>query len=354
MMAQTPPLSRRGLEFTGGWAPNRSLSSDDVMIRAGVTFVFDAISDARVDGDSDFVPDNLGQEVFVSGITTGASEHFGIDPAITFFQDATGAIGLVTTEDDGDPDRAEVIVRGTIGQIDGVTVIENVTMFDVVRFSAPLPSPVDIAAADLADGAGEAFEALFARLNAVTVIDDYPAEGVDGTVRVVDASGDTATVFIDKDTNIDGSATPTTPVSMRGVVGQFADQGGTLDYGYALMPRELLDIEPADGIGDGGMPDVGLPTAFSLAQNYPNPFNPSTTIAFSVPADGAAQRVTLAVYDVRGRQVRTLIDAKMEPGRHTVSWNGRDDRGRTVSSGIYLYTLRTGAEAFTRKMTILK
>jgi hypothetical protein len=286
---------------------------------------------------------------------TGAAEHYGPDPAITYFQDASGGIGLVATDDDDVPDRAEVIVRGTIGQVDGVTVIENPTMFEVVRFSAPLPTPVELTASDLDDVVGEAFEGLFARFERVRILDEFPGEGMDGTVRIVDDTGDTATVFIDADSDIDGTTAPVdTVVSIQGVVGQFADQGGVLDYGYALMPRELLDIDFATGIGDGEDPDIRLPAAFALTQNYPNPFNPSTTIAFDVPSNGAGETVTLTVYDIRGRLVSTLVERELEPGHHTVSWNGRDERGRAVSSGIYLYTLRAAGETFTRKMTVVK
>jgi hypothetical protein len=98
-----------------------------------------------------------------------------------------------------------------------------------------------------------------------------------------------------------------------------------------------------------------LPKSYSLSQNFPNPFNPSTTIKFDIPdIEEGAQYVDLTVYDIRGRRVRTLIDAEYEPGRYTVAWNGKNDRGSSVSSGIYLYTLRVGKQHFTRKMTVLK
>jgi parallel beta-helix repeat protein len=100
---------------------------------------------------------------------------------------------------------------------------------------------------------------------------------------------------------------------------------------------------------------IQLPRNFSLFQNYPNPFNPSTTIAFDLPGNaGVKQSVRLAVYDMRGRLVRTLIDSALDPGNHKIHWNGRNDREQSVASGIYLYRLKTGDETFTRKMTVLK
>jgi len=94
-----------------------------------------------------------------------------------------------------------------------------------------------------------------------------------------------------------------------------------------------------------------LPSVFALKQNMPNPFNPSTTIAFDLPR---ASRVSLRIYDQRGRLVRTLVDEAMGPGAKTVIWNGLDDRGQRVNSGVYLYLIEAGEFRTTRKMTLLK
>jgi hypothetical protein len=106
-------------------------------------------------------------------------------------------------------------------------------------------------------------------------------------------------------------------------------------------------------VGEGG--EVSLPGAYRLWQNFPNPFNPSTTIAFEIPGNPeVSQPVRLTIYDIRGRTIRDLIESSLEPGRYKIHWDGRDDRGLVVASGIYLYTLRAGGEALTRKMMILK
>ncbi len=118
-------------------------------------------------------------------------------------------------------------------------------------------------------------------------------------------------------------------------------------YGGGGAP--VLIDEPADP------PVMQLPKTFRLAQNYPNPFNPSTTIAFDIPgAAGTKSPISLIVYDPRGRRVRTLVDSELKPGTHTIHWDGRDDRGQPFASGIYLYTLKTGDEIYTRKMVLLK
>jgi rhodanese-related sulfurtransferase len=98
---------------------------------------------------------------------------------------------------------------------------------------------------------------------------------------------------------------------------------------------------------------AGLPRSFSLSQNSPNPFNPSTVIAFDIPA-GSEGMVSLKVFDLRGRVLDTLVDGLLQPGRHTVFWDGRDRNGRELSSGVYLYRLSTPGWSQTRKMVLLK
>ena len=94
-----------------------------------------------------------------------------------------------------------------------------------------------------------------------------------------------------------------------------------------------------------------VPGAFSLGQNFPNPFNPSTTIPFVLPA---AARVRLEIFSASGQRVRQLPDQALSPGFHELVWDARDNLGRSVSSGIYLYRLQLGDRAETRKMTLLR
>jgi hypothetical protein len=90
---------------------------------------------------------------------------------------------------------------------------------------------------------------------------------------------------------------------------------------------------------------------FGLAQNFPNPFNPSTTIRFSLEE---ASHVRLAVYNVAGQEIRTLMDASCGQGSHSVVWDGRDAHGRSVTSGVYLYRLAAGERVAIRKMVLAK
>jgi len=93
------------------------------------------------------------------------------------------------------------------------------------------------------------------------------------------------------------------------------------------------------------------PRRYALEANYPNPFNPQTAIRYSLAGPG---RVTLAIYDVLGRRVRTLVDHSQAAGRYQVEWNGLDDQGRSVASGTYLYRLDAGSFRQTAKMSLVR
>jgi hypothetical protein len=121
-----------------------------------------------------------------------------------------------------------------------------------------------------------------------------------------------------------------------------------------------LDIygETATYINQGMMPttvDIDKAAAIShpilLAQNFPNPFNPSTTIRFWIKEAG---RVALVVYNVAGQHVRTLVNKDMQAGWKSVTWNGTNSHGNSVSSGVYFYCLKAGGKVLTKKMVLLK
>ncbi len=92
-------------------------------------------------------------------------------------------------------------------------------------------------------------------------------------------------------------------------------------------------------------------TNFTLSQNYPNPFNPETTISFSIPIDG---KVELAIYNIKGQKVKTLINENKLQGRHTVVWNGRNETGKMAASGIYFYKLTSVGRTQVKKMLLMK
>lgn len=110
-----------------------------------------------------------------------------------------------------------------------------------------------------------------------------------------------------------------------------------------------MTIEGPSAITESGLDE--LVRGYSLHQNYPNPFNPSTTISYSL---ASALHITIAVYDINGNRVKTLLNTNMPGGTHRVTWDGTNNSGDRVASGIYLYQLQTGNYTHTRKMLLLK
>jgi flagellar hook assembly protein FlgD len=95
-----------------------------------------------------------------------------------------------------------------------------------------------------------------------------------------------------------------------------------------------------------------IPTVFALGQNVPNPFNPQTLIVYDIPV--AVTSVSLDIYDVAGRHVRNLVRGPVAPGRLNARWNGEDDRGRPVASGVYYYRLDAGSFRATKRALLLR
>ena len=113
-----------------------------------------------------------------------------------------------------------------------------------------------------------------------------------------------------------------------------------------------MDVLEIKKTGVTGVEDAKfLPADYNLFQNYPNPFNPTTIISYSIPN---VSYVSLKIYDILGREVKTLINSEQNIGIHNVQWNGDNNYGSKVSSGIYLYKLEAGNFTKTKKLVLLK
>jgi len=168
------------------------------------------------------------------------------------------------------------------------------------------------------------------------------------TLETMATSADSAVVTI----GIGEGETPLT-VLTGGMALNPASAGNTLIEATALGfytteagSSTVYVTSSATGIFDGK-----VPSKLALGQNYPNPFNPTTTIDFVLPA---TMHTELAIFDVRGRRVVTLLNRSMSDGVASVTWDGRDQNGVPVSSGIYFYRLVAGTTVQTRKMVLLK
>jgi hypothetical protein len=134
-------------------------------------------------------------------------------------------------------------------------------------------------------------------------------------------------------------------------VAEFDNTGGVSHQ--TDMNVHTLVFQPAAIGGEEGMGPV--PLSYRLDQNYPNPFNPSTVISYVVPGSRETTRpVSLEIYNLRGQFVRSLVSDNKGGGEYSVHWNGTDEYGVKVESGIYLYRLQTGEITSLRKMTLLK
>ena len=116
--------------------------------------------------------------------------------------------------------------------------------------------------------------------------------------------------------------------------------------GYGVWKRPFAEMMQVTGARTDEAPRREL-----AIRAYPNPFNPSTTIRFSL---SGATPVRLAIVDITGRHVRTLVDEIRNAGEQRVSWDGKDDRGSVVGSGVYLYRLDVEGESRTGKLSLMK
>ena len=125
--------------------------------------------------------------------------------------------------------------------------------------------------------------------------------------------------------------------------------GATDDDSSAVHIDEIWynETPTAMGISD----DVPIASSYKLGQNYPNPFNPTTHIRFNIPETGL---VNITIYDMLGRQVKTLINNTQDAGYRSIIWDATNDYGKPMSAGIYLYQIQTGDFIQTKKMVLLK
>ena len=125
----------------------------------------------------------------------------------------------------------------------------------------------------------------------------------------------------------------------------YGDPGLWQDYGMFL---DNVSVRAPVGISDDPMI---IPLASKLHANYPNPFNPTTTISFDTPKDGNVQ---IDIFNIKGQKVKSLVNDHFAPGTHKVVWNGTDDQGQNVGSGIFFYRMKSEGYETNRKMILMK
>ncbi|OYD17315.1 hypothetical protein CH333_01210 [candidate division WOR-3 bacterium JGI_Cruoil_03_44_89] len=280
--------------------------------------------------------------VTIKGIVTAADEVFGTSKV--YLQDQGWGMCVYDETVEGAVDIGdEIVVTGSVDFYNGLTELTSATLEVSSLPTLWSVCPILIGCPSLNDTVGETYEGLLTQINYVTTEDHFPAEGSNGIVTITDSLDNDATMFIDDDTDIDGTTAPWVPFNVIGIASQF-DYSSPYWEGYQIMPRSLDDLEL--GVEEEEPVAVAL-----LSQNAPNPFRTRTTIEFSIVKSGYA---SLKIYNVSGQLVKTLVDGHMENGTYTRTWNGRDENGRTVASGTYFYKLESGGFSRTNKMIIAR
>jgi len=147
---------------------------------------------------------------------------------------------------------------------------------------------------------------------------------------------------------IEGTGTSTTP-------NQYSFIDADLPPGTFSYRLKQIDFDGAYNLSQIIEVTIAAPQAFALEQNYPNPFNPNTRINYQIPNDIAAgEMVSLTIYNLLGTPVKTLIHRKHAPGFYTASWDGTDEMGKIVPTGIYIYRLVVANYVSTKRMVLMK
>ena len=195
-----------------------------------------------------------------------------------------------------------------------------------------------------AAGLNEATEGMLVKVFRYRIVDPtkWPAAGKNSSKMYFTNGTDTVEVFVDKETDIDGTPVPTGWVNLIGVVDQF-DTTDPRNGVYEIRPRSVADFQIVTGVADR---DPNLPTSYALSQNYPNPFNPVTTISFDLPE---SEVVKIRVFDLLGKVVATLHEGKLAAGYHKFNFSGVN-----VPSGVYFYRVESKNFTDVKKMTLVK
>lgn len=143
-------------------------------------------------------------------------------------------------------------------------------------------------------------------------------------------------------------------INTYGETQELVDQVVELSLRFQILTPYTAFYSDPDGDPTTNVDDKELPDEYLLKQNYPNPFNPETQIEYVLPQDAGVQKVTLKIYNSLGQLVRILVNDFQSPGIHNAVWNGRDNKGNMLSSGIYFYVLETGNIRLSKKMILLK
>ncbi|MFZ5515578.1 MAG: T9SS type A sorting domain-containing protein [Candidatus Zhuqueibacterota bacterium] len=288
----------------------------------------------------------LGYVVTVSGVVSASPEDFLGDYIL---QD--GELpwrGIWVNDAAHVPQRGDSVrVTGKVEENYNVTRLNLVTAFDSVGVGKTIvPMKITTGQATTGSAEAESYEGTLIQFDNVLVSDPFPdAPNNYGELEINDGTGG---YRVDENSDFGGNFDSTYALNDR--IETIIGIGWFSFYNYKLEPRNLDDVMghyPAGVSNDRGV----FVQNYALNQNYPNPFNPSTTIQFSI---GANELVQVSVFNVLGQKIRSLVNEHRVAGQHSIQWDGLNEFGQKVSSGLYFYNLKAGDFVQTKKMILMQ
>ena len=285
--------------------------------------------------------------VTVSGVVTADSADFSNE---YFIQDGNAPWnGLWVRDSINKPKRGDnITITGPVQENFSQTWINAPTAFRINSRNNALPAPVVVKVSAIRTGAAtaESYESMLVQVRNAAVVNPF-ADGASnfGEFTISDGTGE---VRVDDRSNLYRGNLDTAYVrgdSIRSIT-------GVLDYtfnNFKINPRTPGEV--VRGNTTGIKDQSSVPFVYRLEQNYPNPFNPETSIRYQLAKAG---QVDLVIYNMLGQKVRTLINGVKNLGNHVQVWDGRNDRGQVVPTGIYFYRVHSGTFTEVKKMLVVR
>ena len=234
----------------------------------------------------------------------------------------------------------EITLTGKVYEYYGSTSMDSVTNINILSSNNAI-SPLMVSTSDLSENADEleAYEGCLVNVSNVTVtsVNQYDWSIADNSNISCLMDDDMATMEADN------------YMSSLAVDDMLSTVSGIFNYSYGTYKIEVRDIGDLGELGIDG--SDGLLNKYALYPNYPNPFNPETKIHFQLANNSDVQ---LIIYDILGRKIRTLVSNHLNVGNHVVTWNGLDEDGANVASGMYIYRIEAGDFIDYRKMLLVR
>ncbi len=310
-------------------------------VRDAGLMIYDLQYTPYADGNSGYT----NMTVTVQGLVTTDTTDF----SFYWIQDGTAPWNGIWVNDNATNVKAgdRVAVTGRVEESFNVTRLAAISQVTILSRGNPLPPPVLLRTGELRTGAAtaEQWEGMLVQVKNAVVSNPFPdAPSNFGEFTIDDGSGEVRVDDLgDFDGNLDSVFVKGDSIRSLTAIHHYSFNN------YKLLPRNNRDVVRGPRSAVSGRDE--LPLRYALEQNYPNPFNPGTTIRFELRQHG---RVSLTIYNMLGQKVKTLMEGVKPAGRHIITWNGTDDRGQAVPTGVYFYRMQAAGFDKVNKMLLLR